>query len=204
MAIPLPPGGAVWPGSRWSAFLPGVAGQRGSRPQRREAAGCPAGQTLRLGGKAPRPYLCSRGPPGPGARYFGSGTASASSRPLLTGDPERGWGAAPLAVVGGGAVSGCPCRRALGQRLYCSGQADAGEVWTRLSEGEGDGGISAHCVHRRLYPVLHPHPAQSVNGRGSGPAWGGGLVLSPELKANLFPLCSLLSSPCPSVQVNNF
>lgn len=89
-----------------SQFGPARGGQRssgrsGSAPSGRsgrQAAGCPAGQSPRGGeGRSPLPL-----PSWPsGARYFGSGAASASSRPLLTGDPECGWAAAPLAVGAG-------------------------------------------------------------------------------------------------------
>lgn len=82
----------------------GRAGSSPSAPQRRQASGCPAGQTLR-GGKGPSPLPFPLSPSG--ARYFGSGAASGSSRPLPTGDPECGWGAAPGGGAGAEPLSPC-------------------------------------------------------------------------------------------------
>lgn len=124
MAIPLPPGGAVWPWSRWSAFLPGVPGQRCPAPDAAKPQAAPWDRPS--AGK--RPLALTSALVALLARYFGSGAALASSRSLLRGDPECGWGTAPLTVgVGAGAFLDVPVAwPALGERLC--GRATGGGV----------------------------------------------------------------------------
>lgn len=149
---------------------PGRAGSSSSGPQRRQAAGRPAGQTLEL----PFTLVALRGP------LFGS------SRSLPTGAPERGWGAAP----GGGARTEAPspCRVGAGAFLDVpvvgplvsgfaarppSGGRQGGVGKARRGRGWGDGRIPARCVHTRPYRG-HPHPSAVCYGRGFRASAAGG------------------------------
>lgn len=107
---------------------------------------------------ARRPNLRPRGRPG--ARYPGR------ERCRLA-DPDCG------GLRGGCGVSPGPCGRALGERLNCR------------ATHPGCCGQGFPKDGRRQDPGA-PRPPSAVHAPGSRSAWGGGLVLNPELKANQF------------------